>query len=110
MEFKPVSAITLFVGKPFEISYADAMCGLRVWLDHKKIQPAAFKVATPGGPIGFELTFSTEQEALAFRRFKWLRTKVERRATDCPLAITPPSRRQHVPLCPGDPAPARGLA
>ena len=72
MAFRPIPPTTVFIAKPFEISYADAMRGLRVWLDHKKIQPAAFKVATPGGQIGFELTFSTEQEALAFRRFEWL--------------------------------------
>ena len=72
MAFRPIVApTTVFVAKPFEISYADAMRGLRVWLDHKKIQPAAFKVAT-GGKIGFEITFSTEQEALVFSRFEWL--------------------------------------
>jgi hypothetical protein len=75
MPFRPSAPITVFVAKPFEVSYADAMRGLRVWLDHKKIQPAAFKVANEG-KTGFELTFSTEQEALAFRRFKWLRTKI----------------------------------
>ena len=74
----------MFIAKPFEISYADATRGLRVWLDHKKIQPAAFKVANKS-KIGFELTFSTEQEALAFRRFKWLRTKVERSSNRLPI-------------------------
>jgi len=71
MTFGPIAPTTVFVAKPFEISYADAMRGLRVWLDHKKIQPATFKVASDG-KIGFEITFSTEQEALAFTRFKWL--------------------------------------
>jgi hypothetical protein len=73
MAFSPIAPTTVFVAKPFEVSYADAMRGLRVWLDHRKIQPAAFKIATPGGKIGFEITFSTEQEALAFGHFKWLR-------------------------------------
>ena len=71
MTFRPIAPTVVFVAKPFEISYADAMRGLRVWLDHKKIQPAAFKVASDG-KIGFEITFSTEQEAQAFRRFEWL--------------------------------------
>jgi len=72
MAFSPTVPTTVFVAKPFQISYADAMCGLRVWLDHTKLQPAAFKIARDG-KIGFEITFSTEQEARAFRRFKWLR-------------------------------------
>jgi hypothetical protein len=70
---------TVFIAKPFEISYGDAMRGLRVWLDHEKIQPAAFKVAGEGR-IGFEITFSTEQDALAFGRFKWLRPGIEQPA------------------------------
>ena len=79
MAFRPIAPTSVFLAKPFEISYADAMSGLRVWLDHKKIRPAAFKV-TSDGKIGFEITFLTEQEALAFRRFKWRRTKVEQSA------------------------------
>jgi hypothetical protein len=71
MAFKPVASTTVFVAKPFEMSYADAMRDLRVWFDHKKIQPAAFKVASDG-KIGFEITFLTEREALAFRQFEWL--------------------------------------
>lgn len=70
MAFLPIAPNTVFVAKPLEISYADAMRGLRVWLDHQKIQPAAFKVAI-GGKIGFEITFLSEQQALAFRRFEW---------------------------------------
>jgi len=66
----------VFVAKPCDISYADAMRGLRVWLDHEKIQPATFKVVTEGR-IGFEITFSTERAARAFGRFKWLRPCVE---------------------------------
>ena len=71
MAFSPIAPTTVFVAKPFEISYADAMRGLRTWLDHKKLQPAGFKVAGDG-KIGFEITFSTEQDALAFRGFEWL--------------------------------------
>jgi hypothetical protein len=71
MVVRPIAPNTVFVAKPFEISYADAMRGLRVWLDHKKLQPATFKVASTG-KIGFEITFLTEQDALAFGSFEWL--------------------------------------
>jgi hypothetical protein len=76
IEFTPIASNTVFVAKPFEMSYADAMqrC-LRTWLDHEKIQPAGFKISSEATEtrIGFEITFSTEQEALAFGRFKWFR-------------------------------------
>jgi outer membrane lipoprotein-sorting protein len=68
----PVVTNTVFVAKPVEMSYADAMLGLRVWLDHEKIQPAGFKLYT-GGRIGFEFIFSTERDALAFKGFEWVR-------------------------------------
>lgn len=71
MAFQPVAPTTVFVVKPFEMSYADAMRGLRMWLDHRKIQPTGFKVATDG-KIGFEISFLTKQDARAFRRFEWL--------------------------------------
>ena len=70
MAFNPFAPTMVFVAKPFEITYADAMRRLRTWLDHKKIQPATFKIATEARG-GFEITFLTEQEALAFRR-EWL--------------------------------------
>lgn len=71
MAFNPIApTTTVFVAKPFEISYADVMRRMRTWLDHKKIEPAGFKIAT-GARIGFEITFLTEQEALAFR-YDWL--------------------------------------
>ena len=73
MVFKRIAPFPVSVAKRFEISTADAMGGFaRVCLDHEKIRPAAFKVAGDG-KIGFEITFSTEQEALAFRGFEWLR-------------------------------------
>ena len=72
MAFNPIAPTMVFVAKPFEVSYADAMRGLRTWLDHNKIQPAGFKIATEAR-IGFEITFRTEQDALAFRGFEWRR-------------------------------------
>jgi hypothetical protein len=71
MALNPTAPTTVFVAKPFEMSYADAMRGLRTWLDHKKIQPAGFKVATDA-KIGFEITFLTEHDVATFRRFEWL--------------------------------------
>jgi hypothetical protein len=57
LAFTPIVPNALFVAKPLEMSFADAMLGLRTWLDHKKIQPTGFKLVT-GGRIGFEITFS----------------------------------------------------
>jgi len=59
MAYNPSAPTTLFVAKPFDMSYADAMRGLHIWLDHTKIQPAGFKVATDG-KIGFDITFLTK--------------------------------------------------
>ena len=70
MAFNPIAPTTVFVAKPFEMSYADAMSRLRTWLDHQKIQPTGFKIATEAR-IGFEITFLTEQEAQAFECFEW---------------------------------------
>jgi hypothetical protein len=70
LAFTPIVPNTVFVAKPSEMSYADAMLGLRIWLDHKKIQPAGFKLVT-GLRIGFEIIFRTEQDALAFGGFDW---------------------------------------
>lgn len=70
LAFTPIVPNAVFVAKPKEMSYADAMLGLRTWLDHKKIQPAAFKLVT-GVRIGFEIIFRTEQDALAFKGFEW---------------------------------------
>lgn len=58
MALKSTAATTVFVVKPFDMSYADAMRGLRMWFDYKKIQPNGFKIGTDGR-IGFEIVFST---------------------------------------------------
>ena len=70
MALKPIAPITVFISKPVEMSVADAMRGLRTWLDHRKIQPTEFKFVTRA-QIGFQITFMTELDAHAFRRFKW---------------------------------------
>ena len=72
MAFLPIAPNTVFVAKPLEISYADAMRGLRVWLDHQKIQTAGFRIVSGSGN-GFEIIFSNERDALALRGFEWFR-------------------------------------
>jgi hypothetical protein len=63
---------TVFKEKPFDLSYAEAMNRLRVWLDRNKITAHAFKI-TAGDNTGFELTFTSEKDAAAFEAFEWPR-------------------------------------
>src|SRR5215469_2410722 len=70
MAFRPLAPTTVFVAKPFEVSYADAMRGLRIWLDYKKLQPTSFRITTEGR-IGFEISFSTERDVADFGPFAW---------------------------------------
>jgi hypothetical protein len=61
---------TVFLAKPLRMSYSDAMRGLRIWLEYKKLQPASFRITTEGR-IGFEIDFSTERDVAAFGPFAW---------------------------------------
>ena len=61
---------TVFLAKPLQLSYSDAMRGLRIWLDYKKLQPTSFRITTEGR-IGFEIGFSTERDVAAFGPFAW---------------------------------------
>jgi len=54
--------VCLFLPKPDEVSYSEAMRRLRVWLDCRKIQPSGFERA----PNGFELAFQGERDAATF--------------------------------------------
>jgi hypothetical protein len=65
-------ALTVFVPKPSDVTYADAMGRLRMWLDYKKVQPVGFRI-TAGGEVGFEISFSSERDAQAFELFDWPR-------------------------------------
>jgi hypothetical protein len=66
-----VATTTVFVSKPQHISYGEAMSRLRMWLDYRKIQTSAFKLA-PAERSGFELTFQTDDDASCFRKeFTW---------------------------------------
>ena len=53
------------------LSYSDGMSQLRLWLDHRKIKPAGFKI-TGEDRIGFEISFSTERDASEFEAFQWV--------------------------------------
>jgi hypothetical protein len=70
MALKADAANTVFIAKPSDMNYADAMTHLRVWLDYRKVQPSGFKI-TGGGQIGFEISFSNERDAQAFELFDW---------------------------------------
>jgi hypothetical protein len=63
-------SVPVFVAKPLHLTYADAMSCLRVWLDNKKIEPIGFKI-TGSGPVGFEISFSSERDAAEFQLFGW---------------------------------------
>ena len=62
------SILTVFVLTPSHISYIMAMSQLRIWLDHKKLKPSGFKIRM-NGQIGFEITFSGEQQAAQLTGF-----------------------------------------
>jgi hypothetical protein len=63
---------TVFVPKPLHMGYGDAMSRLRQWLDSKKLESTGFKI-TANGPIGFEISFSSEHDATEFQLFGWER-------------------------------------
>jgi len=65
------SPLTVFLAKPPSMPYGEAMNRVRIWLDYKKIEHAAFKLA-PSGRIGFEIGFCTEHDATVFKSgFSW---------------------------------------
>jgi len=55
----------IFLPKPSEVSFAEAMSRLRLWFDHKKIQPTAFHLHR-GDKVGFQISFRSETDATAF--------------------------------------------
>jgi hypothetical protein len=61
---------TVFVSKPFSMPYAEAMGRLHQWLDRRKLQATSFKITTEG-PIGFDVCFSSEREAIELHLFDW---------------------------------------
>lgn len=61
---------TVFVSKPLNMGYNDAMSRLRQWLDSKRLEFTGFKITTEG-PIGFEISFSSEHDAAEFQLFNW---------------------------------------
>jgi hypothetical protein len=66
-----MGTLTVFLSKPEQISYGEAMSRVRMWLDSRKVQTSVFKLA-PDGRMGFELTFQSEDDATRFRsEFNW---------------------------------------
>ena len=45
-----------------------AMSHMRTWLDHRRVQPDAFRHSSGGAGITFRVDFKLEEEALAFAR------------------------------------------
>jgi hypothetical protein len=66
------TARTVFVPKPLDLTYGDAMSCLRGWLDDRRMQACGFKI-TAEGRIGFEISFSQELDATRFETFTWPR-------------------------------------
>jgi hypothetical protein len=67
-----LSPLTLFVAKPADVPYGEAMNRIRMWLDHQKMQLAHFKLA-PMGRVGFEIGFHSDHDATQFESgFEWL--------------------------------------
>ena len=63
------SAYIVRVEKQPEGLFCDIMNGIRLWLDHRKIQPVSFKpVANVQNGVGFEIAFNSENEACLFER------------------------------------------
>jgi hypothetical protein len=60
----------VFLPKPLSMPYKEAMSRLRMWLDHKKLEAASFKITTDGR-IGFEVSFLSERDAEEFQFFGW---------------------------------------
>lgn len=65
-EMPRVSSCAVFLSKPSDISFAEAMSRLRMWFDNKKIQPSTFRLRPAGEETGFEISFQHAHEAAAF--------------------------------------------
>jgi outer membrane lipoprotein-sorting protein len=67
-----VSPRAVFISKPAEVSFAEAMSRLRMWLDNRKVQPTSFRLTTAGQEHGFEISFEHAHEAAVFdASFAW---------------------------------------
>lgn len=67
-----ITSLALFVAKPANFSYGDAMSRVRMWLDHEKMQVTHFKLA-PQGQTGFEIGFRSDADRIRFGSgFAWV--------------------------------------
>jgi hypothetical protein len=61
--------LIVFLPKPSSLSLGESMNSVRAWLDHKRVQPAGFRLAPER--IGFEISFRSEADATVFDEFVW---------------------------------------
>jgi hypothetical protein len=62
------SSFIVRVEKP-ETALANAMNEMRIWLDHTRLQPVGFKIATAGNTgIAFDVTFQNKADAAQFEQ------------------------------------------
>jgi hypothetical protein len=60
----------VFVAKPPEVPFREALTILRMWLVDHNLRPSAFKAVTAGEPVGFEIGLS-KRGAEWFEAFEW---------------------------------------
>ena len=66
-----MSPYSIFIAKPMEMSFAEALSRLRMWLDTRKIEIASFKLSA-ADEFGFEMLFKNERDASTFNaEFAW---------------------------------------
>jgi hypothetical protein len=62
------SSLIVRVEKP-ETALANAMNEMRIWLDHTRLHPVGFKIATAGNTgIAFDVTFQNKADAAQFEQ------------------------------------------
>ena len=57
-------ALSVRVPKPVDLTFAELMNRLRMWLDYRKIQPASFRTFDD---LSVEISFRSEDDASAFK-------------------------------------------
>jgi hypothetical protein len=65
-----LASTRVFIPKPTNLSIAEAMSQILLWLNSQELQPISFKFATDGR-LGFDIGFRSEAEAVAAEAFHW---------------------------------------
>jgi hypothetical protein len=58
------------LAKPPNMTFSEAMRCLQLWMAERKLHPSSFKIAADVVG-GFELSFTSERDALALDVFQW---------------------------------------